>query len=167
MNIKSCSRCGEEKSIYDFYFYKTTNKHSSECKACKKQLNHRYNEMKKKEKEMSAIRVYTCSTCGETMTLDQFYISSKTGKPYSICKSCRCKLKAKSYQKKKLKNTTKICTCCGEDKPIDQFYYSKTRKLYYAHCKSCHKIYTERSKLKRMIKDNTIKTESQLKLNIA
>lgn len=99
MITKTCSRCGETKAIYDFYFYKTTNKHSSECKECKRKMN-----------------------------LD-------------------------FAKAKKVKVETKTCSCCGEEKPLTEFYFSKTRNLYYAHCKECHKTYSEISKMKRVLKN--------------
>lgn len=42
MITKKCTKCGDEKPIYEFYFYKSTNRHSPECKDCKRKMNKSY-----------------------------------------------------------------------------------------------------------------------------
>lgn len=41
--MKTCTRCGEEKALTEFYFDKTNNGYHSRCKLCRVELNAAYN----------------------------------------------------------------------------------------------------------------------------
>lgn len=93
-----------------------------------------------------ANKTKTCSTCGKTKYLSDFYNDKKAkdGKQYN-CKTCS-NLRLKQYQSRKaelavIKGDVKnaVCTQCSVSKPIDQF--RKRREDYgggyYAFCKEC------------------------------
>lgn len=97
---KTCTKCGETKSIEDFYVKRpATGERQSWCKACVvERSNARYRERKGDRPNKVPSHYYidrdatekTCTGCGAVLPIDQFPVKSqKTGARRSRCPECR------------------------------------------------------------------------------
>jgi hypothetical protein len=93
--MKRCKLCGEEKSIDDFYFYRSKNYRDGICKSCRNQktknwrrskLNTEFYKRENLLKEGSNI----CHVCEEIKPLSAFYKSNHVNTGYiNTCKNCK------------------------------------------------------------------------------
>ena len=137
---KTCSKCGEDKSIDNF------SKGRNACKQCQKE----YHIKLKEEFENNPDKPKLCKTCNIEKTQGDFYVSCNE------CKQCRNdkeKIKNKELRIKRLNeieiipNGSKICKECGEDKPFS-CYRKRNYGGYRNKCKDCEKIYMKNYNIK-------------------
>ncbi len=103
METKTCSRCGVEKPISEYY--KDRDKTRSLCKACDNRRNREYNYKKAAQKRFQeeGVSKYAvlsneelskhklCARCGEVKEQREFYYHKKDKMFRSVCKLCYLK----------------------------------------------------------------------------
>ena len=137
--MKRCSKCGETKSVDQFYKEKrNSNGLCSQCKACqvkhKKSLNFSVDPNLKEKK---------CSKCDKTKSPDEFYKEKRYSNGLtSQCKACQSKY-AKSRNCSVDPNLKeKKCSRCDKIKSPDEFGKEKKNSSgLKAHCKACQVKY--------------------------
>ena len=155
---KQCNRCGEERSISQFYFKKSKNRYDTICNPChalsrqekrkdplirikekanrkkfynanKKKMNKRHTEYYNKNKDILKPK------------MKEYYLKNRDS-ALKYAEEKRVKLKKQiengDYIKPDIKR--KICKKCKQEKDISCFTYRKSRNYYESRCKKCNML---------------------------
>lgn len=146
---KSCSRCGFEKSLDNFYKDKTLDGYTSRCKCCVKEAaklskkKGKHDKVKKNDKGEKVDKKkskkdggkkkkvsQTCLNCNNTKSLSEFPESdTKKNGIDSWCRECLDDIKDL---------TSILCPECNVLKSVEAFSHEKKKKSgRYSTCKSC------------------------------
>lgn len=106
---KTCSRCGESKSVDDFYkSEKDKSGYISYCSQCSRDIS----AANRKTKRPVTVEGKTCKSCGETKVADKFSKSNACADGlHSYCKECRSKQNTEKHRQKISENVLYKITC--------------------------------------------------------
>jgi hypothetical protein len=98
MELKTCSKCGEELPIYKFSFRTDTNKYRDQCKMCHKGYKSNLIDRQLEIESLFIDGKKKCGKCNEVKLLSEFNNDKYTKTKYtSLCKSC-LKVKGEIYR---------------------------------------------------------------------
>lgn len=103
---RTCIRCGETKSLGEFFFEKRSGRYLNFCAACDKKYHKEYHERMKaknagKVVEVDPNKTKVCVKCGVEKPLTEFYVDSSTGKIINTCKLCKRSYNKSHYEDNK------------------------------------------------------------------
>ena len=159
MTIKTCTKCGESKSLEEFSFRTDTNTYRGECKACgSKRHNEYYREFIKREKVLNSSGIKTCFSCSIEKPYSEFGKKKIEKDGHNKrCKPCYKEynrgLIARNKNKEKVLNSSgvKECLFCGEEKSYKEFGIKpETKDGYYVYCKECVNVSAKERRLENV-----------------
>jgi hypothetical protein len=178
MDTKTCNLCAKCKPTGDFYLKNAKNPKlgfRSTCKACCRNLDKEYRNLKSQNKPTRKDRFKTedpnikkCNTCGREKPMSAFFYEGSKNKPKARCKSCNRKKRIDARSKKlgrewRLKDKYKcdieghkVCTKCMSAKKYEEFNVNrsgpKEGKLF-SICKECDLAKYNKLRIKNKKKD--------------
>lgn len=150
MEVKTCVKCGEEKSIGDFY--RRASGYQRMCKECQKAYNRERRAGNRKNDPDPTVSEKCCTRCREVKPIAEFSANRESPDGYEWgCRSCRRAYDEKRWAKiaserpqKFQSNTHMQCTTCGDIKVLDEFYDNKGCKSGKSgKCKQCYRDYEQ------------------------
>lgn len=150
---KRCSKCGETKSVAEFYPV-LTNKdgYGDWCKVCcREQKRSYYRKLAMRRKsQILCTTTKRCPTCAKVKPVSEFYKS--VGKPNGHAAICRdCSKRSRVHYVSKNTNREfediqptgkKRCWMCKRQLPVSEFNYSRVSlDGLVSHCRKCGKEY--------------------------
>ena len=150
---KQCSKCGETKSVTEFYpVLRNKDGYSSWCKTCFQKRGQAYHKRlaARRKREIPSIKIKRCPKCGEMKPVSEFYKAiGKVDGYTTICKGCNRNSHANYTSRiadrefEDIRPTgKKRCWMCKRHLPVREFNYSRTSVDGLAsHCRECGKEY--------------------------
>jgi hypothetical protein len=150
---KQCSKCGETKSVTEFYpDLRIKDGYSSWCKSCFRrqgQIYHKRLAARRKSK-IQHIENKRCPKCGEVKSITEFYKSvGKLDGHATICRECNKKNRTNYTRKVADREFDEIqpkgkkwCWMCRRRLPVEEFSFSRSNyDGLSSHCRECGKAY--------------------------
>lgn len=153
--MRTCSDCGQTKSLTEFTANRGTPWTHPRCKPCRalralaakypgesaEALRQRQEHFKQRQVHQRPIG-RTCKEYGVPKPASEFTSLKNSRYLRTRCKDCRAASARAAYTPRprgqRERPTERTCTECGPTKPIAQFVHiCRTRTGYYGRCRSC------------------------------
>jgi hypothetical protein len=145
---RSCTKCGDIKSLSEYYFIKQENRYNKKCKLCVANQSKKHYESRKTS-DVVTISEKQCISCSQIKDISQFNKERKQIDGYS--NKCRCCSREYNQKYYHTFNSPKLidplpeghrkCTHCEQILPFSEYHkIKKDQPQLNSRCKTCTSI---------------------------